>query len=318
MSDLRDPATDIKNPELIELLRQMDPRGGMAPFSAEEKRSAYRKGIPRSGTAEPVASSTDKTVAGPAGEVPVRIYRPKLAAGESLPVILYLHGGGFISGDLDTHDPLCRMLSNHVPAVVVAVDYRLAPEHPYPAAIEDCFAVLSWLAREANSIGGDARRMAVVGDSAGGNLAAVMPLMARDKGLGPLAAQVLIYPMVDATLSSGSLVDNAFIPPFTLVDCVKSWQMYLAGNQDRRDAYISPLHAQNLAGLPPALVITSEFDILADEGEAYAGRLQGAGVRTEHEEFPGMIHGFFQWGGVVAAARLAMNRVVQFLQHATR
>jgi acetyl esterase len=141
--------------------------------------------------------------------------------------------------------------------------------------------------------------------------------MARDKGLAPLAAQVLIYPMVDATLSCGSLVDNAFIPPFTLVDCVKAWQLYLAANENRHDAYISPLHAESLTGLPPALVITSEFDILADEGEAYASRLRAAGVRTEYEEFQGMIHGFFQWGGVVAAGRLAMNRVVQFLQHAT-
>jgi acetyl esterase len=317
MSNLRDAASDIRNPELIELLREMDARGGMAPFTAEEKRSAYRKGIGRAGTPEPVASAVDRTIPGPAGEVGVRIYRPKLDDRLGLPVVLYLHGGGFISGDLDTHDPVCRMISNHVPAVVVAVDYRLAPEHPYPAAIEDCFAVLSWLEGNAYSIGGDPRRIAVVGDSAGGNLAAVLPLMARDKGAVKLAAQVLIYPMVDATLSSASLVENAFIPPFTLVDCVKAWQMYLAGNEDRREPYISPLRAPTLTGLPPALVITSEYDILADEGEAYAGRLREAGVRTEHEEFQGMIHGFFQWGGVVAAARLAMNRVVQFLQHAT-
>lgn len=318
MSDLRNVATDITNPELVELLREMNPQGGMAPFTAEEKRVAYRQGVVRAGEPEDVAAALDRTVPGLAGEVPVRVYQPMGEKAEGLPVVLYLHGGGFISGDLETHDPQCRMLANHVPAIVVAVNYRLAPEAPYPAAIEDCFAVLQWLVANASSIGGDARRMAVVGDSAGGNLAAVIPLMARDRGLPPLAAQVLIYPMTDATLACGSLIDNAFIPPFTLVDCVKSWQLYLAGNEDRRDGYISPLHAKNLAGLPPALVITSEFDILADEGEAYADRLQAAGVRVEHEEFQGMIHGFFQWGGVVAAARLAMNRVVQFLQHATQ
>ena len=317
MSDLRNVETDIKNPELIALLREMNPQGGMAPFTAEEKRAAYLKGVPRAGTPEEIGSVADRTVPGPAGEIPVRIYQPMSPEAASLPVVLYLHGGGFISGDLETHDPICRMLANHVPAVVVAVDYRLAPEAPYPAATEDGFAVLSWLVSNASSINGDARRIAVVGDSAGGNLAAVMPLMARDKGLGGLVAQVLIYPMVDATLSSGSMVENAFIPPFTLVDCVKSWQMYLAGNEDRRHPYISPLHAPSLSGLPPALVITSEFDILADEGIAYADRLQEAGVRVQQEEFQGMIHGFFQWGGVVAAGRLAMNRVVQFLQHAS-
>lgn len=314
MSDLRDPATDITNPELLTLLREMDPRGGMAPFTAEQKREAYRKGIARAGTPEPIHSLKDQKVPGPAGDVPVRIYRPK--GEENLPVILYLHGGGFISGDLDTHDPQCRMLSNHVPAVVVGVNYRLSPECPYPAAIEDCFAVLDWLKDNANSIGADANRIAVAGDSAGGNLAAVLPLIARDRGIS-LRAQVLIYPMVDATLSSVSLVENAFIPPFTLADCVLAWQLYLTRNEDRRDGHISPLQAQDLSGLPAALVITSEFDILADEGEAYANRLRQAGVRTEHEEYQGMTHGFFQWGGTVAAARLAMNRVVQFLQHAT-
>ena len=317
MSDLRDAATDIQNPELIALLREMDPRGGLAPFTAEEKRSAYRAAISRSGTPEPVGSAVDRTVPGAAGDIRVRIYSPKLSSAPDVPVILYLHGGGFVSGDLDTHDPVCRMLSNHVPAVVVAVNYRLAPESPYPAATDDCWTVLCWLTAHASSIGGDARRVCVVGDSAGGNLAAVMALMARDKGVGPLSAQVLIYPMLDATLSCASLVENAFIPPFTLVDCVNSWQVYLAETVDRREPSVSPLCAPDLAGLPPALVITSEYDILSDEGESYASRLRAAGVRTEHEEFQGMIHGFFQWAGVVAAARLAMNRVVQFLQHAT-
>lgn len=314
---MRNAATDINNPELIQLLREVDPRGGMAPFSVEQKRSAYRKAIARSGPPEPVASVTNRTVGAPSGEVPVRIYSPHETEATRLPIVLYLHGGGFISGDLDTHDPVCRMLSNHVPAVVVGVDYPLAPEHPYPAAVEDCFAVLRWLTENADSIGGDARRIAVAGDSAGGNLAAVLPLMARDRGLTPLAAQVLIYPMVDATLSSGSLVENALVPPFTLADCVKAWQLYLDPKQDRRDPYVSPLYAESLTGLPPALILSGEFDILSDEDAAYAGRLEASGVKTEHEQFPGMIHGFFQWYGVAGAARLAMNRVVQFLQRAT-
>lgn len=314
MSDLRDPAVDIKNPEVIAILRELDPRGGMAPFTAEQKRIAYRKGVSRAGTPEPIHSVTDQMIPGPAGEIKVRIYRPNERA--NLPIVVYLHGGGFISGDLETHDPQCRMLSNHIPAVVIGVEYRLAPEHPYPAAIEDCFAALQWAERNANSIGGSARRIAIAGDSAGGNLAAVMTLMSRDKG-NNLRAQALVYPMTDATLSSASLVENGFIPPFTVIDCVLAWQVYLTRNEDRRDPYISPLQAANLTGLPPTLIITSEFDILADEGEAYANRLREAGVHIEHEEFQGMVHGFFQWSGSVAAARLAMNRVVQFLQHAT-
>jgi acetyl esterase len=313
MNNVRNPATDVSNPELIPLLRQMDVRGGLAPFTVEEKRQAYRQAISRSGAPESVAEVTDRIISGPAGEIPIRVYDPKRGEGR-LPIVLYLHGGGFISGDLDTHDPVCRLLANHVPAMVVAVNYRLAPEHRFPAAPEDCFSVLRWLAANGNSLGGDASRMAVMGDSAGGNLAAVLALMARDRNGPALSAQVLIYPMVDATLDCESLVENAFIPPFTLIDCVSAWQQYLPPEVDRRNAYISPLRANSLDDLPPALVITAELDILADEGSAYVSRMRQAGIDVEHEHFEQMIHGFFQWGGVVAAARLAMNRVVQYLQ----
>lgn len=313
ISNVRNPATDVSDPELIPLIQEMDPRGGLGPYTAEEKRRAYRQAVSRSGPPEPVAEITDRAIIGSAGETPIRIYHPKL--GESrLPIVLYLHGGGFVSGDLDTHDPVCRQLANHVPAMVVAVDYRLAPEHCFPAAPEDCFSVLRWLAGNGDSLGGDASRIAVVGDSAGGNLAAVLALMTRDRHAPPLAAQVLIYPMLDATLGCESLVENAFIPPFTLVDCVSAWQQYLPPDADRRNPYVSPLRAASLAALPPALVITAELDILADEGSAYVSRLKDAGVDVEHEHFEQMIHGFFQWGGVVGAARLAMNRVVQYLQ----
>jgi acetyl esterase len=314
MSALSDPAVEIQNPELIPLLREMNPQGGLAPFTVEEKRQAYRKAISRSGQPEPVADVTDRKLPGSAGQIPVRIYRPRLSE-SILPVVLYIHGGGFMSGDLDTHDPVCRSLAKHVPAIVVAVDYSLAPENPYPAAPEDCFSVLKWLAENAHSLDGDGSRIAVVGDSAGGNLAAALALMARDYGITSLAAQILIYPMLDATMSCKSLIKKAFIPPFTLVDCVYSWQLYLGGTIDRRQPYVSPLHADDLSGLAPALLITAQHDILHDEGEAYAGRLKKAGVKIEYEDFPDMIHGFFQWGGVVSAARLAMDRVARYLQH---
>ncbi|MBV8072662.1 MAG: alpha/beta hydrolase [Acidobacteriaceae bacterium] len=312
MTGVRDPRTDIRNPELQRLLSEMDERGGLASSTIEEKRNAYRVAVERSGEPEPIHFE-DWTLPGPAGDIPIRIYRPKFE-GAGAPVLLYIHGGGFVSGDLDTHDPVCRILANHIPAIVVAVDYRLAPEYPYPAAAADCFAVLRWLASNAESIGGDSAQIAVAGDSAGGNLAAVVALMAREKEEISLKAQVLIYPMLDATLSSASLVENAFIPPFTLVDCVYSWQLYLPKDVDRRNPFVSPVQAQMLTGTAPALVLTAEYDILADEGETYVQRLREAGVRVEHEEYQGMIHGFFQWGGVVAGARLAMNRVVQFLQ----
>lgn len=314
MADVRDPLTDIQNTELQQLLPEMDLRGGLAPSTVDEKRKVYRAAVSRSGKPELVDAVKDQSILGPAGAVPIRVYWPKQRDESKQPVLLYLHGGGFVSGDLDTHDSLCRALANHVPSIVVAVEYRLAPENPYPAAAADCFAVLRWVAANAGSLGGDTNRLAVAGDSAGGNLAAVMALMTQGKEEISLKAQVLIYPMLDATLSSPSLVENAFMPPFTLVDCVYSWQLYLPKDVDRRNPFVSPLCAQKLDGLPPALVLTAEYDILSDEAEAYGERLRDAGVRVEHEEYQGMIHGFFQWAGVVAAARLAMNRVVQYLQ----
>ena len=315
MGNLRTVEEDIKNPEIRQVLDQMDPRGGSAPFSVEEKRKAYLAGVSRAGTPEPVASIQDRTIPGPGGDLKIRIYRPD-AEGE-LPVILYLHGGGFFSGDLNTHDPVCRFLANHVPAVVVGVDYRLAPEHTYPAAPQDCYAALRWLASSASTVGGDPSRLIVVGDSAGGNLAAVVALMARDSGGPALTAQVLIYPMTDATFAFDSQVENGLIPPFTLIDCVYAWQLYLPHTVDRRHPYISPVMAPSLAGVAPALILTAEFDILADEGEAYADRLRDSGVQADHEAFPGMVHGFFQWTAVAAGARLAMSRVVHYLRAKT-
>jgi acetyl esterase len=312
MGNLRSVAEDIRNPEIRAILDQMDPRGGSAPFSVEEKRRSYLTGVARAGTPEPVASIQDRSIPGPAGEIPVRIYRPE--AGGHLPVVLYVHGGGFFSGDLDTHDPVCRFLANHIPAVVMGVNYRLAPEHHYPAAAQDCYAALRWLSKSASSLGGDESRSFVIGDSAGGNLATVVALMARDAGGPALTGQVLIYPMTDATFSFDSQVENGLIPPFTLIDCVYAWQLYLPPNIDRRHPYISPVMADGLSGVAPALVLTAEFDILADEGEAYVDRLRDAGVAVEHEHFPDMVHGFFQWSGVAAGARVAVNRVVHYLQ----
>jgi acetyl esterase len=315
MPNLRSVATDIKNPEVLRVLNDMDPRGGSAPFTAAEKRLAYRASIVRSGPPEPVAAVIDRVVASRhGGEIPVRIYNPSPEGPADLPTLLYLHGGGFLSGDLDTHDPVCRTLANRVPMLVVAVQYRLAPEHPFPAGLEDSADVLQWLSTDAGLAGGDPYRIYVAGDSAGGNLAASLAVLARDEFGIPLTAQVLIYPMLDATISFPSMVENAFIPPFTLVDCVYAWQQYLGRNSYRRHIYVSPVLGANLPGLAPALIITAEYDILSGEGQAYAGRLKNAGVPVEHEHYPDMVHGFFQWGGQVAAARSALDRVVRYLQ----
>ncbi len=306
--------SDIKNPEIQQIISRMDPRGSVAPLALEDARRFYREAASLAGPPEPVASAKDQTVPGQAGKIPIRIYSPKITESRSLPVVFFIHGGGFVTGDLETHDPICRFLANHTPAVVIAAEYRLAPEHRYPAAPNDCYAVLHWLSTNASSIGGDAARITVVGDSAGGNLAAVMTLMARDRGGPSISAQILLYPFLDGTLSCDSVVENALMLPFTLIDHIYCGKQYLTAKQDRREPYVSPLQAQNLSGLSPALIITAEHDILSDEGEAYANRLQEAGVPVEHDEFPGMVHGFFQWGGAVAGGRLAMNRVVQYLQ----
>jgi acetyl esterase len=255
----------------------------------------------------------DRSIDGPRGEVTLRVYRPQTTS-SNLPLVLYVHGGGFFSGDLETHDPACRAISNQAQAVVVGVQYRLSPEYVYPAAAHDCYAALRWLATSGSTLGADSSRLFVVGDSAGGNLAAVLALMARDSGAPALAGQVLIYPMTDATFSFPSQVQNGLIPPFTVLDCVYAWQLYLPSNIDRRHPYISPVLAESFSGLAPALVITAGFDILADEGSAYAERLRQAGVQVEHAHYPEMVHGFFQWGGMVSEARFAMERVVQFLR----
>lgn len=308
-------AADVRNPEIRQILEQMDPRGGSAPFSVEEKRRAYLAGVFRAGTPETVANVEHRTIDGPRGEIAIRVYRPEPDKhGAPLPLVLYIHGGGFFSGDLDTHDPACRAIVKHAQAVVVGLNYRLSPEHVYPAAAHDCYAALRWLAASASTLGGDASRLFVIGDSAGGNLAAVAALMARDSGGPSLAGQVLIYPMTDATFSFRSQVENGLIPPFTVLDCVYAWQLYLPPNVDRRHPYISPVFAESLSGVAPALVITAGLDILADEGAAYADRLKQAGCRVEHAHYAEMVHGFFQWGGMVADARSAMQRVTQFLR----
>jgi len=213
---------------------------------------------------------------------------------------------------IETHDRICRRLANATGALVVSVDYRLAPEHRFPAALEDCEAATAWLADHADQLGGDATRLVVAGDSAGGNLAACVALRARAVG-PPLAAQVLVYPVCDAARDTASYRENGDGYLLTADDMAWFWECYLGPDGDPADAFASPLRAANLGGLPPALVITAEFDPLRDEGEAYARRLDGFDVPVELHRFEGMVHGFVGMDALVPEADAAMARIAAFL-----
>jgi acetyl esterase len=258
------------------------------------------------GTEEQVASIADRRIPGPAGDIPVRVYTPAGPAPRA--VLVYFHGGGWVLGGLETHDGVCRSLANGAGCVVVSVDYRLAPEHRYPAAAEDCYAATTWCAEHAAELGADAKRLAVGGDSAGGNLAAVVAQMARDRGGPNVMFQLLIYPATDATFDTPSYRDNADGYLLTTQDMRWFWGHYL-GDASQRGAepYASPLRAESLAGLPPALVITAEFDPLRDEGEAYGHALERAGVAARISRYDGMIHGFFGMGQMIGRAQDAVR-----------
>ena len=251
-----------------------------------------------------VGSVEDRTVPGGAGEVKARVYRP--ATPGPHPTILYFHGGGWVIGDLDTHDDHTRLLCRDVDAVVISVDYRLAPETPFPGGYEDCLAATLWAVEHAHELGGDASRVAVAGDSAGGNLSAAVTLGARDRGV-LLAAQLLLYPSVDLLDGDDypSRVDNAEGLFLTEADMRWFADHYSPDPGRRSDPYASVLRFPDLAGLPPAVVATAEYDPLRDEGEAYAAALDKAGVPVTARRFDGLIHGFFGLGHVSPASAAA-------------
>jgi acetyl esterase len=256
------------------------------------------------GEGPPVAHVEDRTVPTAGGEVPIRIYRPD---GTDLPVIVFFHGGVFVLGDLDMHDPVLRRLANTVPAVIVSVDYRLAPAHPFPAAVDDAFAVLSWAANEAGSLGADARRVVVMGDSAGGALAGVTAIRAREEGGPHLALQVLVYPMIDPRLATASAREFADGYLTTTAFLQLGWHVYLDGHTD--EPYTSPSASADLRGLPPAIVVTAGYDPLRDEGLDYIERLRDAGVAVEARHYSDQIHGFAFMPAVIPAANDAIAEI---------
>ena len=283
-------------------------------LSAAEARRAYRES--RAALAPPplaVEEVRELSVPGPAGALRARLYRSG-AKGESIPGVVYFHGGGFIYGDIDNHDPVCRGIAVHGACAVVSVDYRLAPEHRFPAAVEDSIAAVAWVAANGSTLGIDPQQLVVAGDSAGGNLAAVVALAARERASPRIAMQVLVYPTTDLLAESESV--SRFGEGYLLTRESMRWvkRTYLRDERDAADWRASPLRAADVSRLPPAYVITAGFDPLRDEGEAYAGRLAQAGVPVTTECFEGQVHGFLVMGGAMAAAGHAMQRIGQMLR----
>lgn len=261
---------------------------------------------------EEVREVVDRTIPGPGGDLPVRIYTPVLATeGAPQACLVWYHGGGWVIGDLDTTDGVCRALCGRAAATVISVDYRLAPEHPYPAALDDAEAAFDWVRDHAEDLYLAPDRIAVGGDSAGGNLAALVAQSRR----GQVAFQLLIYPATDLTNSHPSHEENAEGYLLTRDHMVWFTQHYL-GDQDRTDPRVSPLHAGDLSGVAPAFVLTAEFDPLRDEGEAYAARLEDAGVEVAARRYDGMIHAFFGLRGAIDRADEALDEAAAALTRA--
>ncbi len=263
---------------------------------------------------EEVANVEDRTIPGPAGEIPVRIYTP--ADRSTGGVLTWFHGGGWVVGNLDGADATCRSLANRTGCVVVSVDYRLAPEARFPAGPDDCFAATKWVAENAKSLGADPAKLAVGGDSAGGNLAAVVAQLAKASGGPKIAFQLLAYPVTDYGLDTGSYHQNKSGYLLTRDSMDWFWHLYLNSKDEGAEPKASPLRAPDLAGLPPAMVITAEFDPLRDEGEAYASALQAAGVPTTAVRYVGQIHGFFTMAEGMHQARTAQLQAAAALKAA--
>jgi acetyl esterase len=264
----------------------------------------------------PIGKSFDLNISGPHGDIPLRLYYPTGHNGNILPVVVYYHGGGWVIGSRDTHDALCRQICNQGGFLVVSVDYRMGPEFHFPVAVDDSFAAYKWAQETISEFGGDEQKIAVAGDSAGGNISAVLCLLARENGLPLPVFQWLIYPATNMTMDTASHRD--FSEGYFLTQPLMVWfqRLYLGADPAVDDWRASPLKAASLQGLPPALVQTAGFDPLKDEGKAYADRLVAEGVPAAHTDYSGMIHGFINLGGAIDMARTAIDEGVAALQAA--
>jgi len=307
-------ATRKLDPQIEVLLQQMQQQGvppvhTLTPLKARESRNPVF--VELGGPPEAVKNVENLGIPGPVGQIPIRVYTPHGSG--PFPILVYFHGGGWVICNLDTHDSVCRSVANGASCVVVSVDYRLAPEHKFPAAVDDAYAATQWVAENASRINGDAGHIAVGGDSAGGNLAAVVSLMARDS----LVYQVLIYPVTNlSSFDTDSYREHGEGYILTRESMEYYRGHYVGHEEELRNRYASPLLAEDLSGLPPALVITAEFDVLTDEGKAYANRLKQAGVPVTYTCYRGMIHAFFSLAAVVDRARDAVDEITAALRSA--
>lgn len=262
---------------------------------------------------EPVGKITHQLIPGSAGDILTRVYTPK---GEGpFPVIVYFHGGGWVIANLDVYEPSCRALCNATSSVVISVAYRQAPEAKFPAAVNDAYEALQWVLNNASLIDGDSKCVTVAGESAGGNLATVCCLRAKQEGGILPVAQLLVYPVVNYSFNTPSYQENGQIKPLVKEMMVWFWDNYLSSPEDGNNAYASPSKATNLSGLPPAFVITAELDVLRDEGEAYARQMQQAGVQVQCKRYPGAVHEFFSLSGVADVSKDALDDAAAFLQN---
>jgi acetyl esterase len=285
---------------VLDLIREMG-RPPMETLSPAEAREVFvRSRAVLQPEPQEVGGVAELAAPGPAGVIKLRAYRPAGTAADAvLPALVYYHGGGWVVGNLDSHDTICRHLANAAGCRVISVDYRLAPEHVFPAAVDDAMAALRWVAAQAGSLGIDPARIAVGGDSAGGNLATVVALAARDAAWPPLAAQILVYPVTDFSFSQDSYARVTEGPPLTTASMVWFREHYLPRPEHRADWRASPLRAASLAGLPPAFVALAWHDPLFDEGLEYAKRLESEGVEVTLRRYDGQIHGFLAMGRLV-------------------
>jgi acetyl esterase len=308
------------DPSTAALLKQMSGEDGPAlhELPVEQARTVLKALSDATGIAKTdVHSSLDRQIPGPNGEIPIRIYWPRAWTEDGLsPALILYHGGGWILGDIESHDAIARYLCWQGDVVVVSVDYRLAPENKFPAGVEDCYAALEWVAENAATIGIDARRIALTGDSAGGNLTIVMSLLARARNGPDIAFQIPVYPCVDcrqsADYSSRKKFGNG---EYFLSSADIEWvnRNYFTAADDADDFRASPIVATDLSGLPPALLITAGYDPLCDEGALYARRLSEAGVPVEYRCYTGTIHGFLSFAGVLDAGREALELIAERL-----
>jgi acetyl esterase len=301
------------DPKIKALLDQMAGLPGIEELSVAAARKQVESRIPANLPTLAVASVLNRSIPGAGADLRVRIYTPN--GNGPFPLMVFFHGSGFVLCSLDTHDGTCRNLCSASGCIVVSADYRLAPEHKFPAGSEDCYAATKWAAEHARELNADPGRVVIAGDSAGGNMFAVTAMMIRDKGGPALRGQLMIYPVTDYFNSNHpSYSENAEGYGLTAAGMRWFWTHYLNRESESDSPFVSPLRASNLRGLPPALIITAEYDVLRDEGERYGERLAEAGVLTKVSRYDGMNHGFFQMYGIVDKAKQALEECATWLK----